>query len=80
VLAIGCDRRVRTPAGPVRADALVAGLPRWAWQRLSAGPGAKGERCYDWAWITLPPGTPQTRLTTPTPGAGAAGPPPPDHR
>jgi len=31
VLAIGCDRRVPTPAGPVRADALVAGLPRWAW-------------------------------------------------
>src|SRR3954465_9308048 len=27
VLAIGCDRRVRTPAGPVRAGALVTGLP-----------------------------------------------------
>src|SRR3954470_3748883 len=55
VLAIGCDRRVPTAAGPVRADALVAGLPRWAWQQLSAGPGAKGERNYDWAWITLTP-------------------------
>jgi SRSO17 transposase len=55
VLAIGCDRRVPTSAGPVRADALVAGLPRWAWQQLSAGPGAKGERFYDWAWITLTP-------------------------
>ena len=55
VLAIGCDRRVPTAAGPIRADALVAGLPRWAWQQLSAGPGAKGERCYDWAWITLTP-------------------------
>jgi SRSO17 transposase len=55
VLAIGCDRRVRTPAGPVRADTLVARLPRWAWQQLSAGPGAKGERYYDWAWITLTP-------------------------
>jgi SRSO17 transposase len=53
VLAVGCDRRVCTAAGPVRADALVAGLPRWAWQQLSAGPGAKGERNYDWAWITL---------------------------
>ncbi len=53
VLAIGCDRRVPTPAGPVRADALVAGLPRWAWQQLSAGPGAKGERFSNWAWITL---------------------------
>ena len=53
VLAIGCDRRVPTTAGPVRADALVAEVPRWAWQQLSAGSGAKGERFYDWAWITL---------------------------
>jgi SRSO17 transposase len=53
VLAIGCDRRVPTPAGPRRADALAASLPRGAWQRLSAGPGAKGQRYYDWAWITL---------------------------
>jgi SRSO17 transposase len=51
VLAVGCDRRIPTAAGPIRADALAAGLPRWAWQRLSAGPGAKGERHYDWAWI-----------------------------
>jgi SRSO17 transposase len=57
VLAIGCDRRVPTAAGPVRADALVTGLPRWAWQQLSAGPGAKGERFYDWAWITLTTGS-----------------------
>jgi SRSO17 transposase len=56
VLAIGCDRRVPTPAGPTRADTLVAGLPRRAWQQLSAGPGAKGERYYDWAWITLTDG------------------------
>jgi SRSO17 transposase len=55
VLAVGCDRRVLTPAGPIRADALVADLPRWAWQRLSAGAGAKGQRYYDWAWITLTP-------------------------
>ena len=55
VLAIGCDRRVLTPAGPIRADALTADLPRWAWQRLSAGAGAKGQRYYDWAWVTLTP-------------------------
>jgi SRSO17 transposase len=55
VLATGCDRRVLTPAGPMRADALVASLPRWAWQQLSAGSGAKGDRNYDWAWITLTP-------------------------
>jgi SRSO17 transposase len=53
VLAIGCDRRVPTAAGPIRADVLTAGLPKRAWQRLSAGPGAKGQRYYDWALVTL---------------------------
>lgn len=53
VLAISCDRRVPTGAGLQRADALTAGLPRHAWQRLSAGVGAKGHRFYDWALITL---------------------------
>jgi hypothetical protein len=24
-----------------------------AWQRLSAGAGAKGHRWYDWAWVTI---------------------------
>ena len=51
VLAIGCDRRVPTAAGPARADAAAAGLPRRAWQRFSAGAGAKGQRVYEWAWI-----------------------------
>ena len=51
VLAIGCDRRIPTDSGPIRADELVAALPRRAWHRLSAGPGAKGQRLYDWAWI-----------------------------
>jgi SRSO17 transposase len=54
VLAIGCDRRIPTAAGLLRADQITAGLPRRAWQRLSAGPGAKGQRYYDWALITHP--------------------------
>jgi FOG: Transposase len=54
VLAIGCDRRVPTAAGLIRADDLTAGLPRRAWQRLSAGAGAKGQRYYDWALISHP--------------------------
>ena len=54
VLAIGCDRRIPTTAGSVRADEIAAGLPEWAWQRLSAGPGAKGQRYYDWALIPHP--------------------------
>ena len=51
VLAVGCDRRVPTAVGPVRVDVLAAGLDRWAWQRVSAGVGAKGPRIYEWAWI-----------------------------
>jgi SRSO17 transposase len=54
VLAIGCDRRIPTAAGLMRADELAAGLPRRAWQRLSAGAGSKGQRYYDWALITHP--------------------------
>jgi SRSO17 transposase len=42
VLAIGCDRRLPTAAGPIRPDTLATSLPRGAWQRLSAGPGALG--------------------------------------
>jgi SRSO17 transposase len=53
VLAIGCDRRVFTAAGSMRPDTLAASLPKGAWQRLSAGPGAKGQRYYDWALVTL---------------------------
>jgi SRSO17 transposase len=53
VLAVACDHRVTTAAGTRRADELVARLPKRAWQRLSAGKGAKGHRFYDWAWITI---------------------------
>jgi SRSO17 transposase len=54
VLAIGCDRRVPTEAGLLRADEITARLPERAWQRLSAGPGVKGQRYYDWALISHP--------------------------
>jgi SRSO17 transposase len=54
VLAIGCDRRIPTQAGSLRADEIVADLPKRAWQRLSAGAGAKGQRFYDWALISHP--------------------------
>lgn len=33
----------------MRADALAKKLPKRAWQKLSAGAGAKGHRFYDWA-------------------------------
>jgi SRSO17 transposase len=70
VLAIGCDRRVPTATGPVRADTLTASIPKRAWQRLSAGPGAKGERIYDWALIDLDPPVAHPTTTNPTGPAG----------
>jgi len=45
----------------VRADVLARKLPPRAWQRLSAGPGAKGHRWYDWAWVSIDPGLPGHR-------------------
>jgi len=56
VLAVACDHRVATATGTYRADELVTRLPKRAWQRLSAGKGAKGHRFYDWAWISLASG------------------------
>jgi SRSO17 transposase len=35
--------------GQVRAEQVTAALPASAWQRLSCGEGAQGERVYDWA-------------------------------
>ena len=62
VLAVSCDHQVLAGAGrAIRADVLAARLPRRAWQRLSAGDGAKGHRWYDWAWITIPAAGPGCR-------------------
>jgi SRSO17 transposase len=51
VLAIRKSGQVLTPAGPLPAAELAKRLPARAWQRLSAGPGAKGPRWYDRALI-----------------------------
>lgn len=53
VLAVACDHTVATARGAERADHLVTRLPKRAWQRLSAGRGAKGHRFYDWVWIAI---------------------------
>ena len=58
VLAVACDHRVAVAAGKHRGDELAACLPRAAWQRYSAGPGAKGHRYYDWALTGLAGGRP----------------------
>ncbi len=53
VLAVACSAEVTTGAGKFRVDALVAKVPKRAWQKLSAGAGVKGHRFYDWAVIDL---------------------------
>ncbi|MFF9391396.1 IS701 family transposase [Streptomyces griseoluteus] len=53
VLAVACSAEVATGAGMVRADALAKKVPKRAWQKLSAGRGAKGHRFYDWAVVDL---------------------------
>ncbi len=51
VLAVAKSHPVTTGIGPRQAIELARRLPARAWQRLSAGPGAKGPRWYDWALI-----------------------------
>jgi SRSO17 transposase len=58
VLAVSCTHRVPTAAGPQRADHLTRKIPRRAWQKLSAGRGAKGHRWYDWAQVAITTGSP----------------------
>ncbi|MER6599133.1 hypothetical protein ACFWRZ_05280 [Streptomyces rubiginosohelvolus] len=41
----------------LRADTVAWRLPATAWQRHSAGRGAKGYRHYDWAWIHIGTGS-----------------------
>jgi SRSO17 transposase len=53
VLAIARHHTVTTPAGTFAAAGLANKLPARAWQRASAGPGAKGPRWYDWALIEV---------------------------
>lgn len=54
VLAIARTHPVATSAGPAPA----ARLPWTAWQRYPAGPGPKGQRYYDWAWLRIDPAKP----------------------
>ncbi|MGI5143689.1 IS701 family transposase [Streptomyces sp. CA-106110] len=61
VLAVACSAEVTTGAGTFRADALARKVPKRAWQKLSAGPGAKGQRFYDWAVIDLVEAAPGSR-------------------
>ena len=44
------------PPGQVMVAAVADDLGSDAWQRLSCGDGAQGERLYDWAYVPLRPG------------------------
>ncbi|WP_445517383.1 IS701 family transposase [Streptomyces sp. NEAU-174] len=58
VLAVACSSEVTAGAGAFRADTLARKVPKRAWQKLSAGRGAKGQRFYDWVVIDLAASTP----------------------
>jgi SRSO17 transposase len=58
VLAVACDHPVVAAGDTWRADALRKRVPARAWQRVSAGQGAKGHRYYDWAFVRLDDGHP----------------------
>jgi SRSO17 transposase len=57
VLAVAKSHRVNVGGrlGTARADAIADGLSKRAWNRFSAGDGAKGRRDYDWAWVAVIP-------------------------
>jgi SRSO17 transposase len=53
VLAMAKSHAVTTAIGARPVIELAGKLPARAWQRVSAGPGAKGPRWYDWALIDV---------------------------
>ncbi len=57
VLAVARNHRVTASRaiGAQRVDQIAAALSPRAWNRYSAGHGAKGLREYDWAWVAITP-------------------------
>jgi SRSO17 transposase len=53
VLAVACGHRVGFGGATRRVDELLTTVPARAWQCISAGEGAKGQRLYDWALVRL---------------------------
>lgn len=56
VLAVASNHHLTVGPGRFRADALATRIPKRAWQKISAGAGAKGHRWYDGALLDLPAG------------------------
>ena len=56
VLAVPRNEELEAGLNRWRADEVLAAHEDWAWHRMSAGPGSKGERWYDWqCWILAEP-------------------------
>ncbi len=53
VLAVASGATAGLVTGPLSAGALAAGLPAQSWQLRSAGQGSKGQRWYQWAYVSL---------------------------
>lgn len=54
VLAVARNHRINiTDCVRERVDTAAEHLPADAWRRYQCGPGSKGPRYYDWAWIAI---------------------------
>src|SRR3954469_7186466 len=53
VLAVSCSTTINVGPARIRADALARALDDECWQIRSAGPGSKGQRLYQWAYLHL---------------------------
>ena len=52
VFAVGSDFRITTSGHvKMRANQAIGLVEPHGWNRRSCGPGSKGQRLYDWAWI-----------------------------
>jgi SRSO17 transposase len=51
VVAISCQQRLFLDGSYDRVDRHVQEIPKRKWKKLSCGPGCKGQRFYQWAFI-----------------------------
>jgi hypothetical protein len=52
-VTVASSHRVTLGTGVRRAGQVTAALPRRAWQQMSAGAAAKGQRFYSWALVDI---------------------------
>lgn len=59
VVAVSCQQRLLLNDCYGRVDEHVQALPKRQWKKLSCGMGSKGERFYQWAFVSFPTPTDQ---------------------